>query len=114
MSGGGGGEELVGRWRLVSFAARAEDGSLAFPLGRNAEGSLLYTAEGWMAAQLSAGDRVSLTTEDPLRASEAERAGAFSSYLAYCGTYDVDADVITRARMAVELVNDGPVTIVLE
>jgi hypothetical protein len=90
------GEQLVGRWRLVSYVARADDGSLAFPLGRNVEGSLLYTTEGWMAAQVGAADRVRFTTEDPMGASEAERAVAFSSYLAYCGPYDVAGDVITH------------------
>ena len=90
------GEQLVGRWRLVSLVARATDGSLAFPLGPNAQGSLLYTAEGWMAAQVGSADRERFTTEDPIGASEAERAAAFSSYLAYCGPYDVAGDVITH------------------
>jgi Lipocalin-like domain len=67
------GEQLVGRWRLVSLVARAADGSLAFPLGRNAQGSLLYTAEGWMAAQIGSADRERFTTEDPIGASEADR-----------------------------------------
>jgi hypothetical protein len=90
------GEQLVGRWRLVSLVARAADGSLAFPLGRDAEGSLLYTAGGWMATQVGSADRERFTTEDPIGANEAERAAGFSSYLAYCGRYDVDGDVITH------------------
>jgi Lipocalin-like domain len=90
------GEQLVGRWRLVSYVARADDGSRAFPLGRNAQGSLLYTSGGWMAAQVGAADRERFTTEDFVGASDAERAIAFSSYLAYCGPYQVAGDVVTH------------------
>jgi hypothetical protein len=90
------GERLVGRWRLVSYVVRADDDSLAFPLGRSPQGSLLYTAGGWMAAQGGAAERVRFTTEDPLGVSEAEQALAFSSYFAYCGTYDVAGDVVTH------------------
>ena len=96
MSSRDDGEQLVGRWRLVSYVVRADDGSPVFPLGRSPQGSLLYTTGGWMAAQVGAVDRARFTTEDPLGASEAERALAFSSYLAYCGPYDVAGDVVTH------------------
>jgi hypothetical protein len=49
-----------------------------------------------MAAQVGSGNRERFTTEDPIGASEADTAAAFSSYLAYCGPYEVAANVITH------------------
>jgi hypothetical protein len=89
-------ESLVGRWRLVSYVSRADDGSLTYPLGQDAQGSLVYTAGGWMTAQISAGDRRGLPSDDLFSGSDAERAEAFSSYLPYCGSYDVTGDVVVH------------------
>jgi hypothetical protein len=52
---------LVGRWRLDSYIARHEDGSVAYPLGEAASGSLVYTAGGWMSGHLAAAERPNLT-----------------------------------------------------
>ena len=87
---------LVGSWRLVTYIARADDGSRIHPFGERPDGSLVYTEHGWMSAQVCAQDRANLTTADLWHASEAERAAAFSSYLAYCGTYEVRSDVVVH------------------
>jgi Lipocalin-like domain len=89
-------ERLVGRWGLVSYVSRADDGSRTYPLGEDPQGSLLYTAGRWMIAQLSTGDRGDLPTDDLFSGSDAERAEAFSSYLAYCGSYEVTANVVVH------------------
>lgn len=80
----------------MSYVGRADDGSLSYALGADPQGSLLYTEDGWMSAQVCAGNRADLPTEDLLGGSEAERAAAFSSYLAYCGSYDVSGDVVVH------------------
>jgi hypothetical protein len=85
---------LVGRWRLDSYIARHEDGSVAYPLGEAASGSLVYTAGGWMSGHLAAGERPSLITNDVLSGAEAERAAAFSTYVAYCGPYTLEGDTV--------------------
>jgi hypothetical protein len=87
---------IVGRWRLVSYVSRADDGSLVYPLGEDAQGSLVYTAGGWMIAQISSGDRRNLPSDDLFGGSDAERAEAFSSYLAYCASYEVTGDVVAH------------------
>jgi hypothetical protein len=86
--------ELVGRWRLVSWSSRDEDGALTYPFGETIDGSLVYTAGGWMTTMLAAGGRENLVTEDVVGGSEAERAAAFSTFLSYCGTYEVEGDVV--------------------
>jgi Lipocalin-like domain len=87
---------LVGRWRLVSYVARADDGSVAYPLGPNPTGSLVYTAGGWMSAHLAATDRPRMTNDDLRGGSEPERAAAYASYFAYCGTYAISGDTIVH------------------
>jgi Lipocalin-like domain len=89
-------ERLVGRWRLVSYVSRADDGSLTHPLGADPQGSLVYTEGGWMSAQLCASDRIELPTDDLLGGTEADRAAALSSYVAYCGSYEVTGDVVVH------------------
>jgi Lipocalin-like domain len=88
---------LVGRWRLTSYVAQTDDGSLIYPLGPKPQGSLMYTAEGWMATQLCATDRTELPTDDLRGGSQSDRAAAFSSYFAYCGTYEVRGDTVVHS-----------------
>jgi Lipocalin-like domain len=90
------GDPVVGRWRLVSYVARAEDGSVAYPLGQNPTGGLIYTAGGWMSAQLGATDRSHLATDDLRGGTESDRAAAYDSYFAYCGTYAISGDNIVH------------------
>ena len=92
---------LVGRWRLVSWSTGTADGAVAYPFGERAEGSLVYTPRGWMTVTLAKADRASLSTDDLVGGSNAERAVAYSSYVAYCGTYEVEGDVVThRVQMS--------------
>ena len=92
---------IVGRWRLTSWTARAEDGRVTYPFGEHAEGSLVYTPGGWMTGVLAVGDRARISSEDVVGGSEAERAAAYSTYFSYCGTYEVDGDVVVhRVRMS--------------
>ena len=89
-------DSVVGRWRLRCYVATADDGSESYPLGRNPEGSLVYTPGGWMAAQLGAADRAALPTDDVRGGTESERAAAYSSYFAYCGRYEVIDNAIVH------------------
>src|SRR5882672_5916133 len=45
-------EDFVGTWHLVSSEFRRADGAVTYPIGKDAVGLLIYTAEGYMAAQL--------------------------------------------------------------
>lgn len=46
MSNVHGHEALVGAWQLRSWENRADDGQVTYPMGTDALGSLLYTADG--------------------------------------------------------------------
>jgi Lipocalin-like domain len=89
-------ERLVGRWQLLSYVGRAEDGSVTYPLGQDAQGSLVYTAGGWMTAQVCAADRPNLLTDDIRGGNNDERAAAFSTYVAYSGSFEIRGDVVVH------------------
>ena len=44
---------LIGAWTLQSYEARSTDGTnVTYPLGVDAKGIIMYTADGYMSAQL--------------------------------------------------------------
>ena len=74
-------KNLLGGWRLESWSFVYDDGRPEeFPLGRDAQGLILYTPEGQVSATLMRGGRAAKVPE-----SDAERAAAF----AYAGRYEL-------------------------
>jgi len=84
--------QLVGSWKLLSFHSRDSSGQTAYPFGQDAQGRLIYEADGRMAVQLMNLHRHGFTSDDPLVTSEAEVRAAFGGYTAYYGTYAVNPD----------------------
>ena len=88
---------LDGTWKLVAWRRIAGDKTVTYPLGADASGELSYTPGGRMAVQITAVNRPVLDTDDPLGGDERARAGAYSTYLAYFGTYEIqDKTVVHR------------------
>lgn len=77
-------KRLTGHWRLVTFQNIDEKG-VARP-GPYDEGRIMYDAYGNMAAQLMRSGRKPLSAQP----TDAERAAAYSGFLAYYGRYVVD------------------------
>jgi len=89
--------ELVGTWKLVSWRRIVDDETITYPLGENAEGRLVYTPDGAMAVTLVASNRPSMPDDDPLGGEVGKRAEAYSTCLAYVGTYELrDDEVVHR------------------
>ncbi len=77
------------------------DGTRSYPLGTDAEGTLLYTHDGYMSAMMTAAARPGIDGGDPLGGAVEARAAAYSTCLAYSGTWEVDGDtVIHRVTQA--------------
>jgi hypothetical protein len=92
-------EALVGAWSLASYEALAADGSVSHPLGRHAEGLLVYAPNGLMSVQIMAAGRRLWDHGG----SDAHRAEAAAGYLAYAGRYEVDeaaATVVHRVEIS--------------
>lgn len=75
---------LVGAWQLQRWFITYEDGSVTEPLGPDASGLLVYTADGWMSAAMNAANRPRLSRGNPRAAPESERAAAFDTHFGYC------------------------------
>lgn len=87
---------LVGSWRLRRWIAIADDGSESSPMGDSPEGLLVYSGDGTMIALMAQADRSGISSDDVTGGTEAERAAAFASFIAYGGSFDVDGNVVTH------------------
>jgi hypothetical protein len=87
--------DFVGSYRLDSFELRFDDGGVEHPLGADAEGLIVYTAEGFFSGQMMQKGRPKFAQARQSAAqkdfgSDAEVRAAFNGYVAYYCTYDVD------------------------
>lgn len=82
---------LVGTWRLVSFESRLPGGEIRYPMGRDVAGQLMYDTAGNVSAHIMDTSRPAFVSGDRAAGTDAEVRRAFVGYLAYYGTYDVDA-----------------------
>lgn len=84
-------EQLIGVWELVSQAdSPVERAAHGFPLGDYPLGMLMYTADGYMSAQLMQRERAHFSQDDMYAGTLDEFAAQATSYLAYSGTFHVD------------------------
>ena len=83
-------KDLLGAWRLVSWSlAYADARPPEYPLGDDAAGIILYTADGHVSATLR---RQVRPAQAP--ASEADAARAYAESFAYAGRYTVRNDTV--------------------
>ena len=63
-------DPLVGAWRLVSWENRAADGQVTHPMGTDAIGYVLYTADGRFSITISRRGRARFAAGDLLSGPE--------------------------------------------
>jgi hypothetical protein len=83
---------LIGAWRAVSWYEKTSDGQLVYPLGKEAKGQLIYTANGRMSAQLVSASMVKFAKGDWREATVEERAKAWLEYFGYYGGFSIDEE----------------------
>lgn len=88
--------DLQGTWRLMSWRRVAHDGGVTYPFGDDATGILMYGSDGRMAVQMTAARRPGVPTSDPLGGDADARAAAYSTCLAYFGSYEVRGDSVVH------------------
>ena len=86
-------DRMIGAWLLVSFQSTLPDGRVVSPMGRRAEGSIIYSADGMVSVNLSnfgraRGNEGTLwqSLDDPLVGPVAR------GYMAYSGAFEVDEE----------------------
>lgn len=82
---------FLGTWQLLESYSERASGRAPFPLGAKVIGRINYDRAGNMAAQLMGEDRPPFNSRDPREVSDAEYREAFRTYIAYFGTFDVNA-----------------------
>ena len=83
--------QLIGAWELVDYSAWKEDGSdTVYPLGKDAQGIIMYTPDGYMSAQLQRPGQIPFKVNDLNGGTPEEWKQAGENYLAYTGPYYVD------------------------
>ena len=93
---------FVGTWRLLPWEAREPDGTIRHVYGRNPVGYLVYTADGYVPAEIMDPDRQQSDPHFPLEPADAQtlpdadRARAYSTYVSYCETYTVEEGTVVH------------------
>ncbi len=91
---------FVGTWKLVAWEVAKPDGSIQYLYSKDVVGYLIYTADGYMSAEIMDPDRRQSDPSFPLEIAAAQtllnsdRVRAYSTYLSYCGTYTVQGNTV--------------------
>lgn len=83
---------LIGAWRAVSWHEKDAEGNFVFPMGEEAKGQLIYTAEGRMSAHLVSANMTRFAKADWRTATAEERARAWLEYFGYYGSFSIDEE----------------------
>lgn len=85
--------QIVGAWRLADWRIEGSRGT-SRPFGTDAGGVLVYTADGWMSATMWVAARTPWSAASARKASVDSRATAADEYLAYCGRWRLEGDIV--------------------
>ncbi len=92
---------LVGTYKLNSFELRLEDGSIAYPWGKEVTGQVIYGTDGYMSGCLMKNRRPIFAAADVMAGTQQEIESAMKSYIGYAGAYSVqDNRVIHHATIS--------------
>ncbi|KAK3064883.1 hypothetical protein LTS18_003046 [Coniosporium uncinatum] len=83
---------IIGAWELVEYSAHADidPSGKIYPMGRDCQGIIMYTLDGYMSAQLQTPGQPHFAQNDLSGGTEEELAEAGKNYLAYTGPFYVD------------------------
>jgi hypothetical protein len=86
-------KDLVGAWKLVEYYTHDENGeNRSYPYGESPIGTIAYSENGYMSAQLMSPGRKNFANSDILKASDAEWGPACRTYIGYGGRYSFDEE----------------------
>ncbi|CAI7590778.1 unnamed protein product [Penicillium glandicola] len=84
-------QNLIGTWALVEYkVVNIETGHVTYPMGSNVQGFLMYSADGFVSANLMKPGAPAFLSEDRVRGTQEELSEAMKHYLGYCGHYDLE------------------------
>src|ERR1700710_920179 len=92
-------DRLIGAWKLVKFEGWTAEGRLYSPMGRGAQGYIVYSADGHVSVSLSRGDREADPARRPSQHLDEPAAARLSrGYMAYAGAFEVNEERAVARR----------------
>ncbi len=79
--------KLIGGWSLIEWSTIVNGSDKIYPMGKNVNGMIIYTSEGFMSANILSMERLDSIPQGVTLASMFEGNGA---YLSYAGKYSVN------------------------
>jgi hypothetical protein len=83
---------LIGAWKLISFEIQQADGVVIYPLGENAQGSIIYTETGLVSAQVMCPGRPLFASGDMMQGTTEEIEANYKGFISYYGRYEFDSE----------------------
>jgi len=81
---------IVGPWRLISFVAEdLKTGAVAYPMGRNANAIVIYSADGFAATIFTSEGREPSAAP---QVTDQEALLLYQSMVAFAGRYNLDGE----------------------
>lgn len=85
---------LAGRWNIVSWEQRYDDGRIVAPMGKELDGYLMYTEAGYMSVFICARGRKPFASGLQFGGTADEKVAAYDTVLSYGGRYEVQGDTV--------------------
>ena len=82
-------EKIIGVWELQIWETVVDDKVVGYPLGEKASGFIAYHPLGFMSVNISAPNRVRLSSDDPFAGDPKLLALDAKGYLSYCGPFSI-------------------------
>lgn len=101
-------ERLQGEWTLVSWTGVRPSGKRVKHGGESPRGELIYLASGRMAVLIEHSDRQAFGSPDWAAGDEGERAAAYSTFNAYCGTWSLPEPGVVIHHVELAIHPDHP------
>ncbi|WP_295458851.1 lipocalin-like domain-containing protein [uncultured Thiodictyon sp.] len=85
---------FVGAWRLISCELRSVNGQISYPMGKDAQGYIIYSRDGYLSVAFMSSGRNPFASDDLRAGSAEEKVQAFDTYFSYCGRYEVRDEAV--------------------
>ena len=86
---------IIGAWKLISFQIERSDGTVIYPFGEDAIGSIIYSESGRFSAQAMRRARPQFAAGDRMQGTPEEIKASYEGVVSYFGPYDFDPDAGT-------------------
>jgi hypothetical protein len=80
----------------VAYEVRSADGQVSYPLGRDAAGYIIYSADGYMSVAFMPSNRARFASKTLDEGNTEEKALAAETYQSYSGKYEIQGELVVH------------------